>query len=74
MGSVDGVKIAPKIVDSKTTYLQDDSIFALDKTPENPRMIWIIGTWKHNPVLKSKSKIKSRYCSKDQRGSTISEP
>jgi|TARA_E500000178_G_scaffold140166_1_gene139825 hypothetical protein len=36
IGSVDGVNIAPIIVDPKTTYFHSDSIFLPDTMPVKP--------------------------------------
>ena len=50
-GSVDGVKIAPKIVETNITYRQAPSICLGETIFNNPIKIWIIGIWKANPVL-----------------------
>ena len=51
IGSVDGVNIAPIIVEPKTTYFHSDSIFLPDTTPVKPSISWKIGIWKARLVL-----------------------
>ena len=73
-GSTDGVKTAPTIVDPRITYLHIDIIVSPETIRSNPSRICITGNWKASPVLKSKIRINSKYCSKDQNGSTTSDP
>ena len=73
-GSVDGVIIAAAIVQITITYFQADNIFSPVTIPSNPNTTWIAGTWKASPVANSKTATKSKYWSKDQKGSTTSEP
>ena len=51
IGSVEGVKTAPTIVEPRTTYFQSDNIFLPDKTPVKPNISWKIGIWKAKLVL-----------------------
>ena len=73
-GSVEGVKMALIIVDSKMMYFQECIICFDDIIPTKPIITWIIGIWNAKPVLISNINIKSKYCSKDHNGSTISDP
>ena len=74
IGSVEGVSIALKIVANSKIYLHDSNIWFEEIMFMRPSTICIIGTWNANPVLNNNNNIKSKYCSNDQRGSTISEP
>ena len=73
-GSVDGVIMAEIIVQITVTYFQPDNIFSPLTIPDNPKIIWIAGTWNARPVVNIKTAIKSEYWSKDQKGSTTFEP
>ena len=74
IGSVDGVTTAATIVDRTITYFQADNIFWPVTIPDIPNNTWTIGTWNTSPVVKIKTAKKSKYWSKDQKGSTTSEP
>ena len=73
-GSVEGVKIALIIVLNKIIYFHELIICFTDTIPINPIIICIIGIWNASPVLINKINIKSKYCSNDHKGSTISDP
>ena len=73
-GSTEGVKMAPMMVDPKITYLHIESIVSPEIMRNNPNITCMTGNWKANPVLNSNIRINSKYCSKDQKGSTTSEP
>jgi hypothetical protein len=51
IGSVDGVSIAPSIVEPNTTYFQSVNIFLPDNNPVKPINNWKIGIWKAKLVL-----------------------
>jgi hypothetical protein len=73
IGSVEGVTIAPIIVDPTSVYFQSFSIWPLVTTFVKPKTTCKSGIWNVTPVVKNKRDIKFRYSSKDQRGSTKSE-
>ena len=50
-GSVEGVKIAPRTVETNITYRHAFNICLGDTIFNNPNKIWRIGIWKANPVL-----------------------
>ena len=50
-GSVEGVNIAPRTVETNIIYLHAASICFGDTIFNNPIKIWIIGIWNANPVL-----------------------
>jgi hypothetical protein len=51
-----------------------DIIVSPEIIRSRPNIIWTTGNWKANPVLNNKTKMNSNYCSKDQNGSTTSDP
>jgi hypothetical protein len=73
-GSVEGVIIAANIVETTITYFHADNIVFPEKIPNKPSTTCITGTWNASPVVKIKTAIKSKYWSKDQNGSTTSDP
>ena len=73
-GSTDGVRIAPTIVEPNITYLQIEIIVLPEMIRNKPSIICITGNWKARPVLNNNTSMNSKYCSKDQKGSTTSDP
>ena len=74
IGSVEGVSTALRMVAIKKIYFQDFSIWAEGMAPIRPSIICITGIWNAKPVLNNNINIKSKYCSNDHKGSTISAP
>ena len=50
-GSVEGVKIAPTIVEINIIYRHESNICFGETILSNPNKIWMTGIWKANPVL-----------------------
>ena len=73
IGSVDGVTIAPIIVDPTITYFHKPNICSLEIKFVKPNTNCRSGIWKVIPVVKNNSVMKLRYSSKDHKGSTKSE-
>ena len=73
-GSTDGVRIAPTMVDDNITYLHTEIIVSPEMILNKPSMTCNTGNWKASPVLNKRISINSKYCSKDQKGSTTSDP
>ena len=66
--------MAAIIVEITITYFQADNIFCPETIPKKPKINCIIGIWKAKPVVKISTEIKLKYWSKDQNGSTTSDP
>ena len=74
IGSVDGVRIAPRTEAKNTIYCQYDNICCAENISKIPNIICTTGTWKIIPVLNISNIMKLKYSSNDHIGSTISEP